>query len=101
MQLLKYGKQNQGICTCISYIRYCVDTLEGHTKWVRALAITEDGSYLASCSSDQSVIVWDMKTKEIVTQTYLHQNVVECIDFSTKEANKILARVYNSVYFNQ
>jgi platelet-activating factor acetylhydrolase IB subunit alpha len=46
----------------MSLFRYCVKTIEAHDKWVRKIAVSEDGSLLLSCSSDQTVKAWDIKT---------------------------------------
>jgi len=71
---------------------FCTGTFEGHSGWVRSIAVNEDGTYIASASSDQTVKVWDIKSfKEIITFR-LHTNVVECVSFSPKSANKILSR---------
>jgi WD40 repeat protein len=37
-------------------------TLRGHRQAVRALALSPDGRYLATGSSDQSVMLWDAET---------------------------------------
>ena len=37
----------------------CVQTLKGHTDWIRSLTQLHDGS-LVSCSDDKTIKVWDM-----------------------------------------
>jgi len=39
-------------------------TLEGHTSWVRAVAVTNDGSRAISASNDRTLKVWDLETGE-------------------------------------
>lgn len=40
-------------CQLLPHSRYCTKTLSGHTDWVRRVVSSNDGSLLASCSSDQ------------------------------------------------
>lgn len=43
-------------------------TLKGHTKWVKSVTFSPDGSLLASASDDQTVKVWDAQTgREILS----------------------------------
>ncbi|MCG8365466.1 MAG: hypothetical protein MJA27_19320, partial [Pseudanabaenales cyanobacterium] len=43
----------------------CVQTLKGHTSWVRALAISPDGQILVSGSGDKTVRIWLLQTGEL------------------------------------
>jgi WD40 repeat protein len=40
----------------------CLKTFEGHTDWVRALAVTTDGRRAVSASNDKTLRVWDLET---------------------------------------
>jgi platelet-activating factor acetylhydrolase IB subunit alpha len=59
----------------------------GHSDWVRALAVTADGKYLASASSDQSVRIWDLHSGECKAELLGHTHVVECVTFLPLEAH--------------
>jgi WD40 repeat protein len=43
-----------------------VHTLEGHTDFVRGVAVTPDGHYAISASSDRTLKVWDLHTAQAV-----------------------------------
>ena len=38
---------------------YCKRTYHGHEGWVRKVVASEDSRTFASCSDDQSVIIWN------------------------------------------
>lgn len=40
----------------------CCKILQGHDKWVRFLAYSPDGQILASCSQDETVKLWEVKS---------------------------------------
>jgi len=39
-----------------------IQNLVGHTDWVRAVAVTQDGHYAVSASSDHTLKLWDLET---------------------------------------
>ena len=52
-----------GICTMgswsiikLTYNRFCLNTLYGHTDWVRKVALTSSEELLASCGNDKVLI---------------------------------------------
>ncbi|NEP46426.1 MAG: hypothetical protein F6K35_47410, partial [Okeania sp. SIO2H7] len=44
-----------------------VHSLEEHTSFVNALAMTFDGQYLISTSADQSIRVWNLNAQTLLT----------------------------------
>jgi len=42
-----------------------VHILEGHTDWVKAVALTPDGRLAVSASDDGTLIMWDLATGQV------------------------------------
>ncbi|MFL5592340.1 MAG: helix-turn-helix domain-containing protein [Ktedonobacteraceae bacterium] len=64
----------------------CVQTLSGHSNWVRGLAFAPDGSRLASASWDGSVKLWEVREERSprVCQTLTgHTERVHCVAWSS------------------
>jgi len=59
-----------------------IATLEGHTSYVNALALSHDGAFLASASSDNTVKVWNMLTLQEDRTIEGYTLAVNSIDFS-------------------
>lgn len=59
-----------------------VRTLAGHTRGVRAVAITPDGQRLASGSDDKTVKIWDLASGRIVLDLAGHTAAVTCLAVS-------------------
>ena len=58
-----------------------IATLEGHTDGVAAVSFSPDGSLLASGSSDGTILLWDMRSRERVA-TLGHTDGVAAVSFS-------------------
>ncbi len=56
--------------------------LAGHTDKVTAVAISEDGRYIATGSEDLRIILWDANTQAIITEFSGHQGIVSGLAFS-------------------
>jgi len=64
---------------------YCINTLNaGHSDWVRDVAISDDGLYLASCGNDRSILFWDLQHLRILQSIREHEHVVETVVFAKR-----------------
>lgn len=69
---------------------YCLWTLIGHTSTIWGLTLDSDGYLLASCSADQSIILWECESKSdprkswrrVSTIRNLHEFPVYSIDWN-------------------
>ncbi len=57
-------------------------TLRGHVGAVQGVAISADGTRLASAGSDYTVQIWDLATGQLVRAFQDHENIVESVAFS-------------------
>lgn len=64
----------------------------GHSSTIHSIAYSPDGKYLASGSSDNSIIIWDLATKKEVRRFYLDMKV-ETVIF-TPDGKNIIAASY-------
>jgi WD40 repeat protein/tRNA A-37 threonylcarbamoyl transferase component Bud32 len=56
--------------------------LEGHTKFVRSVALSPDGTRLATASDDETVRVWDARTGKPLHVCRGHDHIVTSVVFS-------------------
>eukprot|EP00668_Euglena_longa_P034542 GGOE01044365.1.p1 GENE.GGOE01044365.1~~GGOE01044365.1.p1 ORF type:complete len:433 (-),score=134.87 GGOE01044365.1:31-1329(-) len=66
-------------------------TFSGHQEWVRTIAASPDGSLIASGSDDQTVRVWELSTGKQLQLFTEPTHVVECVQFSTAAADRVMA----------
>lgn len=57
-------------------------TLQGHKDTVLNCCFSRDGKYLASCSADSTIIVWDLKSTKATRHFKDHRNEVTAVSFS-------------------
>ena len=66
----------------------CLQTLECHTGSVKSVAFSHDGRWLASCSNDRTVQIWDAETgalqQKLEVGTYL-----SAMSFDSDDCNPI------------
>jgi WD40 repeat protein len=57
-------------------------TLEGHTDLVRGVAVTPDGRRALSCSRDQTVRLWDLRTGRELRRFEGHRTEIRSVAFA-------------------
>ena len=60
----------------------CLQTLEGHSDWVRSVAFSHDSTRLASASGDRTVKIWDTSSSECLQTLEGHSGWVSSVAFS-------------------
>ncbi|KAJ6025071.1 hypothetical protein N7540_005868 [Penicillium herquei] len=63
-----------------------LQTLEGHSGWIRSMAFSPNGALLASGSSDQTIRLWDMATGTLQQTLEGHSGSVRSVAFSPNGA---------------
>jgi WD40 repeat protein len=53
----------------------CLQTLEGHSGWVRLVAFLHDSTRLASASYDSTVKIWDASSGACLQTLEGHHNI--------------------------
>ena len=73
-------------------------TFEGHSDWVRSVALSEDGKRALSGSDDRTVKLWDTQTARIVaafsTDTSVHVSALSVANALTIAASDQSGRVH-------
>ncbi|MBP0008282.1 MULTISPECIES: NB-ARC domain-containing protein [unclassified Roseofilum] len=85
-QLLQQAKDRQ-THTWFRPLAPCLDssdgallcTLRGHQSWVNTVAVTRDGQLAVSGSSDKTLKVWDLETKEETLTLTGHRSLIQAV----------------------
>ena len=59
-----------------------LESLIGHSDWIRSLAFSPDSKTLLSSSNDKTVRLWDMETGQLLHLLTGHQDRVKCVGIS-------------------
>ena len=65
------------------FIINTVQTLSGHTYMVQSVSWSPDGKYLASCSSDETIRVWNAPTGTCIHTLTGHSGTVSSVSWSS------------------
>ncbi|MHA1898599.1 MAG: WD40 repeat domain-containing protein, partial [Promethearchaeota archaeon] len=60
---------------------HLVNTLMGHSDYVRSVCYSPDGKYIASGSDDNTIKVWDIEENKVVV-SFEHYSSVKSVEFS-------------------
>ena len=55
---------------------------QGHTDVITDFALSADNKYLATCSEDKTIILWDFKTQKEIKTITGHENIISCININ-------------------
>src|SRR6266566_5325310 len=85
-RLLASGGSDQTIKLWDVHTGQCVNTLRGHTGWVRSLAFHPNGTLLVSGSDDQTIRLWNLSTGQVFKTLHDHTAYVVSVAFSPSGA---------------
>lgn len=71
--------------------RFLLQTLQDHTEWVNAVAITADGNFMVSGSADQTIKIWDYHNPTVVSTLTGHERGVEAIATTRLNGTNLIA----------
>ena len=80
--LIVVGLLAGNIITLDATTGICTSTLSGHTKPVKSLAFSSDGTSLVSGSHDKTIKLWDIQTGGVVRTFYGHIDQVSSVSIS-------------------
>ena len=78
-----------------------INTLIGHTSWVRGVAWSPDGTMIATTSEDRGLFIWHAETGKLLASRKKHTRPVWSVAWSP-DGNKIATGggVYDSNYYS-
>ena len=57
----------------------CLNTLEGHSSWIKSLAHIENTKLIVSGSGDRTINIWDYESSECTRTLEGHTNEVNSV----------------------
>ncbi|ODM89541.1 Lissencephaly-1 A, partial [Orchesella cincta] len=72
--------------TKLSSSPFCGGTFDGHREWIRMVRLNQNGTLLAPCSNDQTILVWVTNSRECKMEFRNNEHVVKCITWASQNA---------------
>jgi WD40 repeat protein len=73
-------------------------TLTGHSKWIRAVAVTPDGKQVISGSYDNTLKVWNLVTGEVLA-TFTGESPIACCAVAPDGMTVVAGEASGRVHF--
>ncbi|KAF8236925.1 hypothetical protein L208DRAFT_575613 [Tricholoma matsutake] len=97
----KYGDKKKGVCKVVIGMRKvwdsCEQVLWGHSKQVRTVVFSPDGSRVVSGSDDNTVRIWNVATGESEAELKGHSGSVYSVVFSPDGSRVVSGSFDNTV----
>lgn len=96
------GRDDVWLCPLTACLRPpggpLIRTLEGHTDWVEAVAVTPDGKHAISGSMDETLRVWNIKTGQTI-DSFSGEGLLHACAISPDGVTIVAGEASGRVYF--
>lgn len=58
-----------------------IRSIQAHQGWLRGLAVSHDGTRIASCGNDRMVRIWSAGDGQLIRELPRHPNIPYCVQF--------------------
>ena len=100
LEFLISGSRDKVIKVWSGQTGNCLLTIEGHSSWVRGLAMHHSNKYFYSCSEDKTIKVWNLSTGKMhskiegahnhfITDIVAHPVYLVCVTSSVDSTIKL------------
>ena len=72
----------------------CLQTLNGHTYWIRSVAVSPDGTQIVSGSWDTTIKIWDLVTGNCLQTLNGQATWVNSVDFSPDGTQLVAGEIF-------
>ena len=77
-----YNKGNANLRGDITHEKALHVEKNAHYEPIHAVDVTKDGKYIATCSSDKTIIIWETRRMRKLHTFYGHMDIVTAVSFS-------------------